>query len=1004
MGRENLSKIIKQYSKNLLEYKSGNYNETEVRNDYVNPFFEELGWDVINRKGMSQHLREVKHEATVYVEENGELRKKKPDYSFNAGSEVYYYLETKKPSIDILNNKDAVFQLRRYGWNGNLKISVLTNFTDLLIYDCTVRPCEDDDYSKALIAHYNYSEYVDKFDEIYDLLSRESVVTGKFNEKFDNITTGVKKEPFNEYFLSQIKKWRLLLSQDLVNHNISIEKEELNIHVQTLLNRIIFLRICEDRNLEAYKTLKEVTTFCGVRELFERADRKYDSGLFDLIDDSNYNLTDKTLIDIFQELYYPNSSYEFSVVDPFIIGQIYELFLMEEVIIESDRKVNTILKPEIAAAQGIVNTPKNITDRIVTETLEKLYAGKSLEEVRDYRIADICCGAGNFLLSAYEYIINFYIDYFVTNEEEYAVKEGYIYRENELQRYNLCYKLRREILQKNIFGVDIDPLAVEVSKLSLVIKAIADCSVLDIYNFTDTSGERILPNLDENIKNGNSLIDSKYIKYNPKYLIDTKLMYSLNIFEWNDEFNSELFDAIVGNPPYIRIQNMINYSKDEYEYYKSGLSGLETAQSGLVDKYYLFIERALSLLNSNGQLGYIVPHKFMNIKNGKILRQLLSNNECIRKIVHFGTQQIFKGRDTYTCLLFLSKEKCADFDICFVDSVNNYLYNDKVIYKNYKEGYLSSDPWTFISTDLQEKINSIKSKCVELQSLTDVFVGLQTSADDIYIITAESETENEISFTDKNGEKHIIERNILKPCIYDMQLKKYNRIKANKYIIYPYEIKDGKASLISHGVMEKEYPMCLSYLTKYKNELNKRSIKGRNDDNWYMFGRSQSIKRFSGNKVLIWPVLSLGANYVYDDAGIAFTGGGNGPFYGIELKPNTKESIFYIQAILNHPLIEMIVKMNTSKFRGDYYSHGKQYVAGLPIYNIDFDDEQERKIHNNIVFKVENIMSLNKENEKNTSSQRRKIIERSVEKLESEINMIISKLYNVDVSIIGGED
>ena len=163
IGKASLVERVHQFASHISEYTHQSYNETEVRVDFVNPFFKALGWDVDNEGGLPQHLREVTHEATVKVDENGNLRSKKPDYSFRVGTETFFYLETKKPSVDITNDCAPAFQLRRYGWSGNLKISVLTNFADLYIYDCSVRPVETDGIGVALIAHYSYKEYEEKF-------------------------------------------------------------------------------------------------------------------------------------------------------------------------------------------------------------------------------------------------------------------------------------------------------------------------------------------------------------------------------------------------------------------------------------------------------------------------------------------------------------------------------------------------------------------------------------------------------------------------------------------------------------------------------------------------------------------------------------------------------------------------------------------------------------------------------------------------------------------------
>ena len=246
-ARNQLRTLVSIYNSNFDQYQQATYNETQVRVDFVNPFFQLLGWDVLNEAGLPQHLREVTHEATVLVEENGAHRSKKPDYSFKVGTEILFFLETKKPSVNITVDRAPSFQLRRYGWSGNLKVSVLTNFTDLFIYDCTVRPVEGDEIGTALIAHYHYTEYEDKFEEIYSLLSKESVLNGDFQRIFGNVRGAMRREPFDAYFLDQIRGWRNQLGSDVVRNNPNVDAVTLNIFVQRILNRSIFLRICEDK-------------------------------------------------------------------------------------------------------------------------------------------------------------------------------------------------------------------------------------------------------------------------------------------------------------------------------------------------------------------------------------------------------------------------------------------------------------------------------------------------------------------------------------------------------------------------------------------------------------------------------------------------------------------------------------------------------------------------------------------------------------------------------------
>jgi len=993
--RERVTELVQTYSDNYPQFQRATYNETQVRVDFVNRFFKLLGWDVDNERGLPQHLREVTHEATVIVEEDGVHRSKKPDYSFRVGTDVLYFLETKKPAVNITVDAAPAFQLRRYGWSGNLKISVLTNFTDLYIYDCSIRPREGDDIGVAMIAHYHFDEYVEHFQEIYNMLSKEAVLEGEFEHRFGNIRSALRREPFDQYFLDQIRNWRNMLGADILFNNPDIDVETLNIFVQRVLNRVIFLRICEDRCFEDYESLKAITTYQELRGLFAAADQKYDSGLFELLEEDRLTVSDAVIINIFQSLYYPNNSYEFGVIDPYIIGQIYELFLDEALIIREDGHIEAQEKPEVIDSQGTVNTPKNITDIIVEETLSPLYAGKRPEEVAHYRIADICCGSGNFLLSAFEYIVNYHIEYYLNHDKDNAERSGNIYQLPGSSNYVLSYEKKRSILQNNIFGVDIDPLAVEVAKFSLLLKALENSSLEEAEAFHRRTHLRILPNLDENIKNGNSLVNMSYAQFDRTVYQNIPLMNKLKMFDWNTEFGNRKFDAIIGNPPYIRVQNMVHYSKEEYNFYKSNYSPYVTARTDTLDKYYLFIEKGLALLNNDGILGYIVPHKFMNIQAGVKLRELLTSSSAVRKILHFGTYQVFENRSTYTCILILTKQENTQFEIGFVQDWNQFLFNHNTECATYPEAYITGQPWSFLPQNIVTHLDAISESCVPLSTLVDIFVGLQTSADDIYIIYADSEDANYVYF--HNGQREFkVEKGILRKGIYDIQITSYEKIAANCYIIFPYKEVNGKPVLYSLSEMSENFPNTLFYLSEYKEQLDRRKMTGRKEENWFAFGRSQSVRRFLAGEHLVWPVLSTGSNYVYDSEMIAFTGGGNGPFYGMEMKNSSQESIFYIQAILNHWLMELLVKSKASTFRGDYYSHGKQFIAALPIYKIDFENPAEAAKHQHIVEMVHDIMRLKGQLATAPNAARRTVLQHAIMAINADLNKAIDELYQVE--------
>ena len=441
---------------------------------------------------------------------------------------------------------------------------------------------------------------------------------------------------------------------------------------------------------------------------------------------------------------------------------------------------------------------------------------------------------------------------------------------------------------------------------------------------------------------------------------------------------------------------MVQYSPEEYAFYKSEYSGYETAKSDLLDKYLLFIERAWSLLGKDGVMGYIIPHKFMNIKSGDVLRRFITERKVLKKVIHFGTHQVFKDRSTYTCILELSKNKQTTYDLAFVQDWNRFMFEHNVDFETHDLSALGEEPWTFIPKQITDRLANAKSICRTLETFSDIFVGVQTSADKIYIIYVDHEDDKYVYFVDKNKKSRKLEKGILRKSIYDAKLSKYERIIANSYIIFPYENDNGKPRLIDIAVMRKKYPEALAYLSDFREELDKRNMPGRTDETWYAYGRSQSLRRFVSGEHLIWPVLSLDSNYVYDDEMVVFTGGGNGPFYGIEMKKGVRESIFFIQAILNHWLMELLVKQSASTFRGGYYSHGKQFIAKLPIYTIDWNDNADIKKHDEIVEKVHLIEDLTERmnNARNTSV--RDTVRRSVAAARDELEALIDGLYGVE--------
>ena len=614
---ERIRILVHSFKKNEKNYcgSASKYNETQVRTDFITPFLEAFGWDVYNKTNQTLDLREVIEEATVEVGE--EKLSKKPDYELRVARQRKFFVEAKKPSLTIENDKSASFQVRRYGFSASLPVSVLTNFRQLVVYDCLHVPKEDDEAHVARIHVYSYEQFEYKFDELYERLSRKSVFSGRFDEIYGVNTTRHGTQQFDGHFLNQVRDWRLRLARDLASKNAGLSPEQLTYIVQLFLSRIVFLRICEDRDIEKYETLRSLSkdnTFESFMKVLEVADEFYDSGLFDLMTDKKVGVKigDNVLHEIIDELYYPQSPYTFSVVEAGVLGEIYEVFLGDVIHIDHDGNINTVEKPEIRESGGVVPTPQYIVNDILDRSLKPLIKGKSPDELIDFAVADICCGSGVFLLGVYDLLLNHHLEWYLNNkdlENIYEVGQG---------QWRLSFKEKRRILQQNIRGVDIDGNAVEIAHFSLLLKLIEGETAEGLKAYVDETKGKVLPPLFKAIKSGNSLIEYEDISSDgdSDYLID-----KTNPFTWATEFPNEMdsggFDLIVGNPPYIRIQNMVNYSPEEVELYHSKPSPFETAKSGNFDKYALFIERSLALAKAEGAVGLIVPNKFMTTAAGE---------------------------------------------------------------------------------------------------------------------------------------------------------------------------------------------------------------------------------------------------------------------------------------------------------------------------------------------------------------------------------------------------
>ncbi|NWJ97689.1 MAG: N-6 DNA methylase [Chloroflexi bacterium] len=623
--------LIDSFRQNYRAYKLPNYNETQTRHEFIDPFFEALGWDINNQKKAAPAYREVIHEDSIQV---GAVLKA-PDYSFRVGTTRKFFIEAKKPSVNIYQDTSPAFQLRRYGWSAQLPLSILTDFEEFAVYDCRVMPNKEDSAAYARLDYIKYTEYAERWDEIAERFSREAVFSGSLDKYAEKLKVQKGTTTVDAAFLKAIETWREILAQDIARRNPQLSQRDLNFAVQITLDRMIFLRICEDRNIEPYGQLESLNSGSGLYEQlirrFRAADLRYNSGLFHFEkekgrdDPDGLTLTlsigDNPLKQIIQQMYYPNSPYVFNVIPVEILGQVYEQFLGKVIALNStSRSVVIEEKPEVRKAGGVFYTPSYIVDYIVKNTVGQLLEGKDPDGVAKLKILDPSCGSGSFLLGAYQFLLDWHLRWYSDNNPSKQMRTKKIYQ-GAGEEWRLTTTERKRILLNNIYGVDIDNQAVETTKLSLLLKVLEGETGEGLAAQLQMFRERALPNLESNIKCGNSLIGPDFYSQQSQQMamFDEEEQYRLNIFDWQADFSSIMkdggFDAIIGNPPYGAFFSEFEklYIRERFRSYKYKY-----------DSYIYFIDKALGLTKERGYVSFITPELWLKLENCQPLRQLIA--------------------------------------------------------------------------------------------------------------------------------------------------------------------------------------------------------------------------------------------------------------------------------------------------------------------------------------------------------------------------------------------
>ena len=992
---DSIRQLVAKFEENRAAYRSGKYNEARLRQEFLDKFFIALGWDVYNDKCVAPEYADVIVEDSLDIEGSA----KAPDYAFKIGRERKFFVEAKKPAVDIQYGIHPAYQLRRYAWNAHLPLSILTDFEELAVYNCKARPNPTDSAATGRDLFFKYTEYVERWDEIAAIFSRDAVWQGAL-DRYAETSKGKKgTTEVDDEFLKDMNEWRVALARNIALRNEQVKDEQqLNYAVQMTIDRVIFLRICEDRGIEPEEQLKTIASapniYANLLELFKRADVKYNSGLFHFNHEKGSStapdtftptlrIDDRVLKELINSIYYP-CPYIFKEIPVEILGQVYEQFLGQVIRLTPAHQAKVEEKPEVRKAGGVYYTPRYIVDYIVENTVGRLLEGKTPEQAAVLKIVDPACGSGSFLLGAFQYLIDWHERWYLANDPQKwtrgkapALVEVGALSAGSAHGWKLTSQKKKEILLNNIHGVDIDPQAVEVTKLSLLLKVLEEES-----GQLSLGIERALPDLGSNIQCGNSLIGEDY--FAGQLVVDPAERRRVNPFEWREAFPQVFaqggFDAVIGNPPYIRIQEMKEWAPGEVEFYKKRY---KSASKGNYDIYVVFVEKGLNLLNNNGRLGFILPHKFFNSQYGESLREIISKGKNLSKIVHFSDQQVFLGATTYTCLLFLDLRANEKFTFEKVENLGEWRKGDSTRIGQIDTSRVTDKFWNFSVGVDSELMSKFEQMPVKLQDVaTRIFQGLKTGADSVFIL--EFRGENNLYSNALNREVDI-ESEFLKPLYKSGNMKRYKLSKNTRYVIFPY--KNGQ--LILWQEIVKNAPKTAKYLLACKELLLRRENGKWGGKDWYCFSRNQALEIISRPKILTAD-LNPFANYCMDDNGSACFPGGAAGGYGIVVN---NDIYLYLLGLLNSKAVDYYHKKISSNFRGGWFGYDAKVIRNIPIRIIDQTNTVDSLIFDQMNFLVKMMLDLHKQTP--NTPQEHEQLQRQIAATDRQIDQLVYQLYGL---------
>ena len=997
-----VSDLVDDFETGYNHYKNPSYSETRVREDFINKFFSALGWDVTHDFQKNPYKQEVKLELTQKQE--GSKNKKFADYAFYLEPDFknpVFFVEAKKPAVLLEDNTGYYLQTHKYGWNSQTPLSILTDFEEFIVIDCRTKPHPKFSVSTA-VRKYNFRQYKDEtiFRELYYLFSREAVADGslihfvetqipktKTKERQLKMFGGGYKS-VDDDFLEYIDSLRLDLARGFYAKDNSLTPQQLTEATQKTIDRLVFVRFLEDKQIEFEEYINELKDWKEFVQLSKMFDGKYNGIVFkeSFIDKPSFGGIDKGL---FQDLCYDISSkespYNFNSIPVHILGSIYERFLGKVVSIEGG-KVDIIQKPEVRKAGGVFYTPKYIVDYIIDKSVGKLIKGKTPKEIDKLSFADISCGSGSFLIGVYEYLIDYHKNYYVDKLEGKTEIDG---RSEDLGNamfsegvWVLTLKRKQEILLNCVYGVDIDNQAVEVSQLSLFLKLLEDES----FGSTTKSGQvtafsKVLPDLTQNIQSGNSLVGWDILNVDD-YTIDEQKR--INPFSYKESFLNVFknggFDAIVGNPPYLKERG----NQEVFDPVNKTSLGVKY-HVGKMDFWYYFVHRGYEILKTNGILAFITNSYWTKNDGAKLLRSHINTDFQVVEIVDYKSAKVFKDVSGKHNTFIFKKGRQKNYKAKIREIIDIQL-------PEIEQSYTTKDIPLNKLFDNNGKINYSLNKvefkgCGSLDDYYDSSVGVQESVDKVSkkqydnfgdtfpigtgVFVLNKKEIDQLGLTKNENE-------IVKPYVNTNYVLKYGIREPQQYLIY-------SDKNIKKLIEDGEYPNVRNHLQKMKQYIT-------SSNKPFGIHRPRNVKYFENHKILCkgmfaQPEFYLDKNKMY--CGFSFS---------VVIQKNKKYSLEFLLGCLNSELGTYWFLTNGKK-RGIGVDIGVKVFRQFPVPKLKAKDSQVKEIES----LVESITETVKLKTNSLSSSDIDFYDRKIKNLENQLDKLIYDLYGIepdDIAII----